>query len=162
MGQSRDLVRPIWNTLRILQMLKNQSPCDENSYMFEGQFMVIACADSRVCPSVVLGFQHGEAFVIRNIVPSYEICNENSRSSQPMLYFIHHIGANWFNVSTSCLMAAIACVVGLHYGHILVHVKKLQKAKVTQNVYNLCHIGLKDFSVQVAPDEIELVDTLDC
>ncbi|XP_019179219.1 PREDICTED: uncharacterized protein LOC109174437 [Ipomoea nil] len=53
-----DLVRPIWNTLRILQMLKNQSPCDENSYMFEGQFMVIACADSRVCPSVVLGFQH--------------------------------------------------------------------------------------------------------
>ncbi|XP_019168985.1 PREDICTED: beta carbonic anhydrase 5, chloroplastic isoform X1 [Ipomoea nil] len=41
----------------------------------EPKFMVIACADSRVCPSVVLGFQPGEAFVIRNIanlVPSYE------------------------------------------------------------------------------------------
>lgn len=40
--------------------------------------MVIACADSRVCPSVVLGFQPGEAFVIRNIanlVPSYEVTN---------------------------------------------------------------------------------------
>nr|GMD02822.1 beta carbonic anhydrase 5, chloroplastic isoform X2 [Ipomoea batatas] len=41
----------------------------------EPKFMVIACADSRVCPSAVLGFQPGEAFVIRNIanlVPSYE------------------------------------------------------------------------------------------
>ncbi|XP_019168987.1 PREDICTED: beta carbonic anhydrase 5, chloroplastic isoform X3 [Ipomoea nil] len=44
----------------------------------EPKFMVIACADSRVCPSVVLGFQPGEAFVIRNIanlVPSYEVEN---------------------------------------------------------------------------------------
>ncbi|KAF7830006.1 beta carbonic anhydrase 5, chloroplastic-like isoform X1 [Senna tora] len=31
------------------------------------KFMVIACADSRVCPSNVLGFQPGEAFMIRNI-----------------------------------------------------------------------------------------------
>nr|AFK40455.1 unknown [Lotus japonicus] len=29
--------------------------------------MVIACADSRVCPSNVLGFQPGETFTIRNI-----------------------------------------------------------------------------------------------
>jgi len=29
--------------------------------------MVIACADSRVCPSNILGFQPGEAFMIRNI-----------------------------------------------------------------------------------------------
>lgn len=36
----------------------------------EGQspdFMVFSCADSRVCPSVTLGFQPGEAFTIRNI-----------------------------------------------------------------------------------------------
>lgn len=38
--------------------------------------MVIACADSRVCPSTVLGFQPGEAFMIRNIanlVPTFEV-----------------------------------------------------------------------------------------
>ncbi|KAF7843013.1 beta carbonic anhydrase 5, chloroplastic [Senna tora] len=33
----------------------------------EPKFMVIACADSRVCPSYVLGFQPGEAFMIRNV-----------------------------------------------------------------------------------------------
>ncbi|XP_052205862.1 beta carbonic anhydrase 5, chloroplastic isoform X2 [Diospyros lotus] len=39
------------------------------------KFMVIACADSRVCPSHILGFQPGEAFVVRNVanlVPPYE------------------------------------------------------------------------------------------
>lgn len=37
--------------------------------------MVFSCADSRVCPSVTLGFQPGEAFTIRNIanmVPPYD------------------------------------------------------------------------------------------
>ncbi|KAJ0971703.1 hypothetical protein J5N97_019662 [Dioscorea zingiberensis] len=39
------------------------------------KFMVFACADSRVCPSVVLNFQPGEAFTVRNIaniVPPYD------------------------------------------------------------------------------------------
>ncbi|XP_066337741.1 beta carbonic anhydrase 5, chloroplastic-like [Miscanthus floridulus] len=31
------------------------------------KFMVVACADSRVCPAVVLGFQPGEAFIVRNV-----------------------------------------------------------------------------------------------
>ena len=38
--------------------------------------MVIACADSRVCPSNILGFQPGEAFMIRNVanlVPPFEV-----------------------------------------------------------------------------------------
>ncbi|THG03116.1 hypothetical protein TEA_001292 [Camellia sinensis var. sinensis] len=41
----------------------------------QDQFMVIACADSRVCPSYILGFQPGEAFVVRNVanlVPPFE------------------------------------------------------------------------------------------
>ncbi|CAH2047220.1 unnamed protein product [Thlaspi arvense] len=38
-----------------------QSPKDKK------QVMVIGCADSRVCPSYVLGFQPGEAFTIRNV-----------------------------------------------------------------------------------------------
>uniref|UniRef100_A0A453SVI0 Carbonic anhydrase n=1 Tax=Aegilops tauschii subsp. strangulata TaxID=200361 RepID=A0A453SVI0_AEGTS len=36
--------------------------------------MVFACADSRVCPSVTLGLEPGEAFTVRNIaamVPCY-------------------------------------------------------------------------------------------
>ncbi|XP_070683389.1 beta carbonic anhydrase 5, chloroplastic-like isoform X4 [Malus domestica] len=39
------------------------------------KFMVIACADSRVCPSNILGFQPGEAFMVRNVanlVPPFE------------------------------------------------------------------------------------------
>lgn len=39
------------------------------------KFMVIACADSRVCPSNILGFQPGEAFTVRNVanlVPPFE------------------------------------------------------------------------------------------
>ncbi|XP_028112509.1 beta carbonic anhydrase 5, chloroplastic-like isoform X4 [Camellia sinensis] len=42
------------------------------------KFMVIACADSRVCPSYILGFQPGEAFVVRNVanlVPPFEVEN---------------------------------------------------------------------------------------
>ncbi|KAL3526418.1 hypothetical protein ACH5RR_011074 [Cinchona calisaya] len=47
------------------ELAKGQSP----------KYMVFACADSRVCPSVVLGFGPGEAFTIRNIanmVPQYD------------------------------------------------------------------------------------------
>ncbi|KAL3511298.1 hypothetical protein ACH5RR_030699 [Cinchona calisaya] len=47
------------------ELAKGQSP----------KFMVFACADSRVCPSVILNFQPGEAFVVRNIanmVPPYD------------------------------------------------------------------------------------------
>ncbi|CAN1320910.1 Carbonic anhydrase, chloroplastic [Linum perenne] len=41
----------------------------------EMQFMIFACSDSRVCPSHILDFKPGEAFVVRNIanmVPPYD------------------------------------------------------------------------------------------
>ncbi|XP_015065923.1 carbonic anhydrase, chloroplastic [Solanum pennellii] len=47
------------------ELAKGQSP----------KFMVFACSDSRVCPSHVLNFQPGEAFMVRNIanmVPAYD------------------------------------------------------------------------------------------
>jgi len=46
-------------------LAKGQSP----------KFMLFACSDSRVCPSHILDFQPGEAFVVRNIanmVPPYD------------------------------------------------------------------------------------------
>ncbi|TVU01155.1 hypothetical protein EJB05_53402 [Eragrostis curvula] len=39
------------------------------------KYMVFACSDSRVCPSLTLGLQPGEAFAVRNIaslVPAYD------------------------------------------------------------------------------------------
>ncbi|VAH61991.1 unnamed protein product [Triticum turgidum subsp. durum] len=47
------------------------TPAPSNSSSFRPK---LACADSRVCPSVTLGLEPGEAFTIRNIanmVPSY-------------------------------------------------------------------------------------------
>ncbi|PON52516.1 Carbonic anhydrase [Parasponia andersonii] len=47
------------------ELAKGQSP----------KFMVFACSDSRVCPSHVLDFHPGEAFVVRNVanmVPPYD------------------------------------------------------------------------------------------
>ncbi|KAF7819581.1 carbonic anhydrase, chloroplastic isoform X1 [Senna tora] len=46
------------------ELAKGQSP----------KYMVFACSDSRVCPSHILNFQPGEAFVVRNVanmVPPY-------------------------------------------------------------------------------------------
>ncbi|KAG8368610.1 hypothetical protein BUALT_Bualt15G0063300 [Buddleja alternifolia] len=55
--------------------MKNLEHYQRLSEVQEPKFMVIACADSRVCPSSILGFQPGEAFVVRNVanlVPRHE------------------------------------------------------------------------------------------
>ncbi|KAK4271317.1 hypothetical protein QN277_020028 [Acacia crassicarpa] len=64
---------------RFLSFKKNYLKNNEQfQILAKGQapkFMVIACADSRVCPSNILGFRPGEAFTIRNVanlVPPFE------------------------------------------------------------------------------------------
>ncbi|KAL4569624.1 hypothetical protein LXL04_025266 [Taraxacum kok-saghyz] len=54
---------------------KNPELYEELSKGQSPKFMVFACSDSRVCPSHILDFQPGEAFMVRNIanmVPQYD------------------------------------------------------------------------------------------
>ncbi|CAN1332311.1 Beta carbonic anhydrase 5, chloroplastic [Linum perenne] len=68
---------------RFLSFKKNKYLENKEHYerLAESQapkFLVIACGDSRVCPSNILGFQPGEAFVVRNVanlVPPFEVQN---------------------------------------------------------------------------------------
>ncbi|KAJ1416509.1 Carbonic anhydrase [Sesbania bispinosa] len=65
------------------ELAKGQSP----------KFMVFACSDSRVCPSHVLDFQPGEAFVVRNvanIVPPYDQ-SKFSGSGAAIEYAVLHL-----------------------------------------------------------------------
>lgn len=65
------------------KLSKGQSP----------KFMVFACSDSRVCPSHVLKFNLGEAFVVRNIanmVAPYEK-NEYPGTSAAVEYAVLHL-----------------------------------------------------------------------
>ena len=51
-----------------------KAPKFENFYLFDWQFMIISCADSRVDPCKIMGLDIGDAFVLRNIanlVPPY-------------------------------------------------------------------------------------------
>ncbi|XP_042048941.1 carbonic anhydrase 2-like [Salvia splendens] len=54
---------------------KNPALYEELSKTQSPKFLVFACSDSRVCPSHILNFQPGEAFMVRNIasmVPPYD------------------------------------------------------------------------------------------
>ncbi|KAF8411372.1 hypothetical protein HHK36_003921 [Tetracentron sinense] len=58
-----------------MRLRENSDHYEELAKAQAPKFMVIACADSRVCPSNILGFQPGEAFVVRNVanlVPPFE------------------------------------------------------------------------------------------
>ncbi|KAG2702027.1 hypothetical protein I3760_06G071300 [Carya illinoinensis] len=65
------------------ELAKGQSP----------KFLVFACSDSRVCPSHILNFQPGEAFVVRNIanmVPPFDK-NKYSGAGAAIEYAVLHL-----------------------------------------------------------------------
>ncbi|KAL8123349.1 hypothetical protein AgCh_011350 [Apium graveolens] len=62
-------------TSHIRHRLKNPDLFGELAKGQSPKFLVFACSDSRVCPSHVLNFQPGEAFIVRNIanmVPPFD------------------------------------------------------------------------------------------
>ncbi|KAI3818144.1 hypothetical protein L1987_11947 [Smallanthus sonchifolius] len=65
------------------ELAKGQSP----------KFLVFACSDSRVCPSHILDFQPGEAFMVRNIanmVPPYDTI-KHSGAGAAIEYAVLHL-----------------------------------------------------------------------
>ncbi|OUZ99794.1 Carbonic anhydrase [Macleaya cordata] len=68
------------------------------------KFMVIACADSRVCPSSILGFEPGEAFMVRNVanlVPPLE--NGPSETNAALEFAVNSLKVeNLFVIGHSC------------------------------------------------------------
>ena len=65
------------------ELAKGQSPT----------YMIVACSDSRVCPSHVLNIQPGEAFVVRNVanmVPPYDQ-NKYSGTGSAIEYAVLHL-----------------------------------------------------------------------
>jgi Carbonic anhydrase len=64
------------------------------------QYFIIACCDSRVCPTKILGLQPGEAFTVRNVanlVPPYEVLKFQRKLSDLPIRF------NFFDFS--CLIS---------------------------------------------------------
>ncbi|KAK9167388.1 hypothetical protein Scep_002579 [Stephania cephalantha] len=75
--------------LRYLQQLDHFQKLANSQ---EPKFMIVSCADSRVCPSNILGFQPGEAFVVRNVanlVPPFE--NEPSETSAALEFAVNSL-----------------------------------------------------------------------
>ncbi|KAF5197219.1 Carbonic anhydrase, partial [Thalictrum thalictroides] len=54
-------------TFKQEKFLKNPELFEELAKGQSPKFMIVACSDSRVCPSHVLDMQPGEAFVVRNV-----------------------------------------------------------------------------------------------
>lgn len=72
---------------------KNPELYGELAKVQKPKFMVFACSDSRVCPSHILNFQPGEAFMIRNIanmVPPFDK-TKYSGVGAAIEYAVHHL-----------------------------------------------------------------------
>ncbi|XP_023762258.1 carbonic anhydrase 2 isoform X1 [Lactuca sativa] len=77
------------------ELAKGQSP----------KFLVFACSDSRVCPSHILDFQPGEAFVVRNIanmVPPYDTVKHSGVGAAVEYAVVHLKVENIVVIGHSC------------------------------------------------------------
>ncbi|KAL3835571.1 hypothetical protein ACJIZ3_010307 [Penstemon smallii] len=76
-------------------LAKSQSP----------KFLVFACSDSRVCPSHILNFQPGEAFMVRNIanmVPPYDLTKYSGMGAAIEYAVVHLKVENILVIGHSC------------------------------------------------------------
>nr|GLL23984.1 uncharacterized GPI-anchored protein At1g61900-like isoform X2 [Ipomoea trifida] len=87
------------------------------------------CKNNRVCPLVFPNMGH-------HIKACEDRISNETACCSAMGSYVSHLQRQSFITN----LQALDCASSLG--------RKLQKAKVTQNVYNLCHISLKDFSVQ--------------
>ncbi|KAH6809581.1 beta carbonic anhydrase 4 [Perilla frutescens var. hirtella] len=84
---------------------KNPALYEELAKTQTPKFLVFACSDSRVCPSHILNFQPGEAFMVRNIanmVPPYDQKKHSGMGAAIEYAVIHLKVENILVIGHSC------------------------------------------------------------
>jgi carbonic anhydrase len=83
------------------------------------KYMVIACSDSRVDPATILGFQPGEAFMVRNVanmVPAWEPKGGYPSVSSALEYAVKHLKVEHIIVIGHRLCGGIKALVTTEEG----------------------------------------------
>ncbi|CAI9087194.1 OLC1v1021209C1 [Oldenlandia corymbosa var. corymbosa] len=94
------------------------------------------CKINKVCPLVFPNMSHVTKTCGTGSSDPYACCSAVDS-------FVSHLQ----NQSFVTNLQALNCAASLGL--------KLQKANITRNIYSMCHISLKDFSVQVTPQGVE-------
>lgn len=107
-ADSTDAVERIKTGFTHFKKEKYEKDVDLYAKLATGQspkFMVFACSDSRVCPSHILNFQPGEAFVVRNIanmVPPYDLTKYSGMGAAIEYAVLHLKVENILVIGHSC------------------------------------------------------------
>ncbi|CDP04392.1 unnamed protein product [Coffea canephora] len=94
------------------------------------------CKINKVCPLVFPNMSH----VIKS-------CGSELHDQRACCKSVESYVSHLQNQSFVTNLQALNCAASLGL--------KLQKANITKNIYNLCRVSLKDFSVQVTPQGVE-------
>nr|XP_009626670.2 carbonic anhydrase 2-like [Nicotiana tomentosiformis] len=134
------------------ELAKDQSP----------KFLVFSCSDSRVCPSHILNFQPGEAFMVRNIanmVPPYDQIKYSGAGASIEYAIVHLKVENILVMGHSCCGGIKGLMsipddgsIDSHFIEEWVKICLISKAKVKRE-----H-GDKDFTEQCTILEKEAVN----